>query len=294
MIKGGSEGLRILSWSKAGAKVRALRNARSGSAIPILNRLLAVAAAPVLIALSARASEAPEPLTTVIREVKPSVVAVGTYGVLRSPSALFYGSGFVAAEGNLVVTVAHVPMAVKAKEPSESLRVFVFGEKDRPGRKATVLAQDSRTDIAILRVEGSALTWLNLGTSHGIQEGTRVAFCGYPYGALMGLFPTTNAGIISNICPAALPVERISDLKPDMFLALERPFNLFQVDGTAYPGNSGGPLFLPASGEVVGVIASTLLKKDTHGEPAPAGITFAVPIDLVKVILDAAAKGGTD
>ena len=69
--------------------------------------------------------------------------------------------------------------------------------------------------------------------------------------------------------------------------ALQRaPFSIFQLDGTAYPGNSGSPVYDPATGKVLGVINAVFVKglKET-AITAPSGITYAIPANYVRDLL---------
>ena len=61
---------------------------------------------------------------------------------------------------------------------------------------------------------------------------------------------------------------------------------MYQLDGTAYPGNSGGPLFDGESGEVIGVINMVFVKGTKEAAlSAPSGITFAVPVSFLLELL---------
>ena len=64
------------------------------------------------------------------------------------------------------------------------------------------------------------------------------------------------------------------------------PFNIYQLDGTAYPGNSGGPLFDAETGRVVGVINMVLAKASKESLLTnPSGITYAIPVRFVRELL---------
>jgi S1-C subfamily serine protease len=59
-------------------------------------------------------------------------------------------------------------------------------------------------------------------------------------------------------------------------------FNIFQLDGTAYPGNSGGPLFDPETGEVLGVVNMVFIKGSRESALSnPSGISFAIPSTFI-------------
>jgi S1-C subfamily serine protease len=62
---------------------------------------------------------------------------------------------------------------------------------------------------------------------------------------------------------------------------------VFQLDGTAYPGNSGSPVYHPASGEVVGIVNSVLVKGTKESAlKTPSGITYAIPVQKLKALLE--------
>jgi S1-C subfamily serine protease len=69
------------------------------------------------------------------------------------------------------------------------------------------------------------------------------------------------------------------------------PYNVFQLDAIAYPGNSGSPLYDPGSGQVVGVINSVFVKESREAVlEKPSGITFAIPARWVQQLLTRAGR----
>ncbi len=68
-------------------------------------------------------------------------------------------------------------------------------------------------------------------------------------------------------------------------MALNDPFTIFQLDCTAFPGNSGGPLFLPETGEVIGVLNSAFIKTTKENRQVFTGISYAIPINYVKELI---------
>ncbi len=225
-------------------------------------------------------------LPETIERVKPSVVGVGTFEVLRRPQAMLMGTGFVVAGGGYVVTNAHViPKSIQV-EKGEHLAVFA-GEGKRPlVIRARKLAVDERHDLAVLQLEKERLPAFRLGDSDRVREGEEYAFTGFPIGMVLGLHPVTHRGIVSAITPAIEPVYHARQLDPAMIRRLREPYLVFQLDGTAYPGNSGSPLYDPENGRVVGVINKVFVKesKETLLEK-PSGITYAVPVEYVRRLL---------
>jgi S1-C subfamily serine protease len=66
----------------------------------------------------------------------------------------------------------------------------------------------------------------------------------------------------------------------------QSPFNLFQLDATAYPGNSGSPVFDPDSGVVMAIINMGLVKGGKENAITnPSGITYAVPVQFIHALM---------
>jgi S1-C subfamily serine protease len=63
-------------------------------------------------------------------------------------------------------------------------------------------------------------------------------------------------------------------------------FDIFQLDGTAYPGNSGGPLFDPETGDVLGVLNMVFIKGTRESALThPSGISYAIPSEYIRLLL---------
>jgi S1-C subfamily serine protease len=229
-------------------------------------------------------------LVSVVRAVKPGVVAVGTHYFNDVPKTRFYGTGFVVGDGRQVVTNEHILAQVQENRALNRLRIF-HPEIHSKGIEATVLARDETHDLALLAIQGTRLPPLSLGNTSTVQEGQAVAFTGYPIGLVLGLNPTTHAGIISAISPILLPSPTARAIKKDLIPYLRNPFDIFQIDATAYPGNSGSPLYRSSTGEVIGVINMVFVKgKKEHILKEPTGITYAIPIEHVKALMKEAAS----
>ena len=101
--------------------------------------------------------------------------------------------------------------------------------------------------------------------------------------------PVTHRGIVSSITPIAVPQLAASLLNPKLIKRLSRPYDVFQLDATAYPGNSGSPLYDPGSGEVVGIVNRVFVKESKENVlEHPSGITYAIPINHAAALLRAA------
>lgn len=219
--------------------------------------------------------------------VKPGVVAVGTVQKTRRPPNKFLGTGFVVGNGRYVVTNAHVIPDVLAVEEMEQLAIFA-GRGRRPDmRKAEQVGMDLVHDLALLKIEGEPLPFLRLGDSGRVREGQSIAFSGFPMGTVLGLFPVTHRGIISAITPIVLPSQSSRQLTPKLIKRLRAPFDIFQLDATAYPGNSGSPVYDQKTGKVLGVLNMVFVKesKETVLEK-PSGISYAIPVKYVRLLME--------
>ncbi|HHH13603.1 MAG TPA: serine protease, partial [Thiolapillus brandeum] len=109
---------------------------------------------------------------------------------------------------------------------------------------------------------------------------------GFPLGMVLGLYPVTHRGIISAITPAAIPAGSSRRLNAARIKRLRNPFMVYQLDAIAYPGNSGSPLYLPATGEVIGVVNSVFIKDSKESVlSSPSGISYAIPVKYVHRLL---------
>jgi serine protease Do len=168
------------------------------------------------------------------------------------------GSGFIVDPSGIIVTNNHV--IADAEEITVSL-------DDNSQYKATVIGKDSKTDLAVLKINaGKPLPYVSFGESDGIRVGDWVIAIGNPY----GLGGTVTAGIIS---------ARARDINAG-------PFDDFlQTDAAINRGNSGGPMF-NMKGEVVGI--NTAIFSPTGGS---VGIGFAVPSSLAEPIIKQLREG---
>jgi len=240
----------------------------------------------LLLAGSALAADLP----TTLKSVKPSVVGVGTFMALRQQQDQLSGTGFVVGDGRHLVTSAHVVPTELDEGRRETVAVYVpAGGNQAERRPARVVKRDRTHDLCLLRFEGSGLPALRLGRSADVQEGALYAFTGFPILAALGLRPVTHRGTVSAITPIILPLASGKDITPENLRKLSRPFDVFQLDATAYPGNSGSPLYEIETGRVVGVINSVFVKGTKEmALSAPSGISYAIPVDFVRRLLDGA------
>lgn len=233
----------------------------------------------------ARATE----LSRTIAAVKPSIVGIGTYQRTRSPAIRFAATGFAVGDGLSVVTNAHSIPDTLDTEKMETLGVVVGAGDAISFRGATVAAIDREHDLAHLRLtDGPALPALAIGDSATVLEGRNFAFTGFPLGMALGLHHATHRAMLAAITPVVMPSLGSRNLNPHVLAQLQRsPFSIFQLDGTAYPGNSGSPVYDPETGVVYGVINMVLVKglKET-AITNPSGISYAIPAAYVRALLE--------
>lgn len=232
-------------------------------------------------------------LASSIAKVKPSVVLVGTYKSTDSPRFSLRGTGFVVGNGNMVVTNAHVLPQPADQDLDATVVVQVRDAQDElQMRGTTVLEVDKTHDLVLLRFDGPAAPALTLRDSNLVQEGQAVAFTGFPIGGALGFSPVTHRGMISSIAAVTLPTANAQQLSARAIRSLRGgSFDIFQLDGTAYPGNSGGPLFDPETGEVLGVVNMVLIKGARESALThPSGISYAIPSRFVAQMLERATK----
>lgn len=227
-------------------------------------------------------------LVEVVEQAKRSVAGVGTYDPLASPRFGFRGTGFVVGDGNLLVTNAHVLVEANGAETKAAFMVQLPTSADAPEPRGAVVAAVDRThDLALLRFDGAPRPTLRIADSARVREGLAIAFIGFPLGGVLGFKPVTHRGIVSSITAVAIPPANAQQLNERTVRALrEGSFDVFQLDGTSFPGNSGGPLLDEQTGEVVGVINMALVRATKESALAqPTGITYAIPARHVGELL---------
>jgi len=227
-----------------------------------------------------------------VDKIRPSIVGIGTYQRTRTPPVIFRGTGFIVSDGTHVLTNAHVLPEAIDKTKFEGLAVFVREQGQEMIRPAAEVAVDEQHDVALLKIGGTPLPALVLGNSEKVREGELYAFTGYPIGVVLGLHPATHRGIISAITPIAIPVLQSQQLNKAMLNRLHAPYDVFQLDATAYPGNSGSPLYDPKTGSVVGVINKVFVQETKENMlERPSGISYAIPIRYAENLLKKSAAG---
>ncbi len=262
---------------------------------PLIRAIASVIVATGAVIIVGVAPASAAEVSATIERVKASIVAVGTFQRTRSPPFDFHGTGFAVGDGTLIATNAHVLPAVLDPSRAETIAIVLpappkDGQPQVQVREARQVAVDTSADIALLRITGPPLPALKLRDSEGIREGQEVLFTGFPIGAVIGIYPATHRGMISAITPIAIPQPRATDLDAATIRRLTSgAFPVFQLDATAYPGNSGSPLYDPTTGDVLGVINMVFVKGTKEAAlTQPSGITYAVPARHLRGLLDKA------
>jgi serine protease Do len=225
-------------------------------------------------------------LPDTIEKIRPAIVAVGTHLTTRRPPSLFRGTGFAIADGLHIVTNAHVLPDKLDAEKHEFLAIFAGRGEIGEAREATKVAEDREHDIAILKITGRPLPVLTLGDSSRVREGESFAFTGFPIGMVLGHYPATHRAVVSVITPIVIPQLSAQQLEKKVLNRLIAPYNVFQLDGTAYPGNSGSPLYDPQTGVVIGIVNKIFVQESKESVlQKPSGISYAIPINFLRELL---------
>jgi len=237
---------------------------------------------------------APQSFAGVAEAVSPAVVNISTEKVIKSPGGPSFrhfqspfgendpfhdfferffgnrprrefkqrslGSGFIIDKEGFIVTNNHVV------ENADKIKVKLSNDREYP---ATVVGRDTKTDIALLKVENlQDIGIARLGDSDDLKVGEWVVAIGSPF----GLEHTVTAGIVS-------AKGRVIGSGPyDDFI---------QTDASINPGNSGGPL-VNMNGEVVGI--NTAIVSRGGGN---VGIGFAIPINMARGIIGQLQTSGS-
>ncbi len=198
-----------------------------------------------------------------LANVLPGVVSVQAQLASGDQAA---GTGMVLTSGGEVLTNAHVVAG------ASSITITRYGTTRK--LPARLVGASRADDLALIQIKGVRnLPTVRLGSSAKTPVGASVVAVGNALGLSAGT-PTATEGIIS------AEGRSVTTNEAGRSVTLN---NLFQTDAAINPGNSGGPLFNSA-GAVIGV--------NTAGASAAQGISFAIPIDHVKALLDQLRQGG--
>jgi Do/DeqQ family serine protease len=185
------------------------------------------------------------------------------YGPNVVPEQRASGSGVLISEDGYIVTNNHV-ISDGDKGVAAELTVTLHNKKTY---KARLIGRDPSSDLAVLKIDGNKFPFLVYGNSNNIQLAQWVLAVGYP----LTLETTVTAGIISATGRTININRRQSETPVESFI---------QTDAAVNQGNSGGAL-INANGELIGINSAILAPTGTY-----AGYSFAVPVNIVKKIVD--------
>lgn len=222
----------------------------------------------------------------VVAKIKPSVVGIGIHTPTSRPQNILRGTGFVIGDGHYVITNAHVLPTELDDSLLQKMAVFVGSGKTAKVRHAQIIATSNLYDLAILKISGSPLPAMTLADDKMRPDGSYIAFTGFPIGAVLGLYPVTHRGIISSTTPTVVPAQTAGQISLKMLKRMRNPYFAYQLDATAYPGNSGSAMYDMKTGEVLGVINKVFVQSTKEAViSTPSGITYAIPVKYLHKIL---------
>ncbi len=227
-------------------------------------------------------------IVTAVKNALPSVVTVSESQTTTTPDTVQFdpsnpfnpfqtvpgqkqnvtqniGSGFIISSDGLVITNKHV-----VADTNASYKILTNDKKTYLVQK---IYRDPLNDLAILKINATGLKPLPLGDSNKIQLGQMAIAIGTPLGDFTN---TVTQGIISGLgrgINAGSPYEGY----------VEKLDNVIQTDAAINPGNSGGPL-LNSAGQAIGI--------NTAIAQGGQNIGFAIPINVVKTLIDTFNKNG--
>lgn len=248
--------------------------------------LLGAAALGVMVMPAAVAQSADR--VALIARSRAAVFPVGTFSPTDSPRFAFSGTAFAIGDGSLLATNAHVLPPTLEGGKRMAIRI------ERPGggaeyRELELAGLDRGHDLALLKqVSPNKLpTTLELGPDEFVREGTEVLLLGYPLAGALGFSLISHRGMIASVTRLAVQGQSARGLNAAQIQQLRaEPIDILQLDATAYPGNSGGPLLDQQSGQVVGIVNMVFAKaghESVIGQPT--GISYAIPVAALRRLL---------
>ncbi len=196
---------------------------------------------------------------TVYANVSPSVVGVVVYDnhadIISDPVS--EGSGMIISEKGYVVTNSHVV----GNSKQNNIKIVLNTNEEFSGK---VIGYDSKTDIAVIKIDKTGLKPVTFGNSDEVKVGASALALGNPLG--LNFASSLTRGIVSaiNRCSGG---------------ATNSLVKYIQTDAAINPGNSGGPL-INMYGQVIGINSSKIAV--AHCE----GMGFAIPSNTVKNVVD--------
>jgi serine protease Do len=256
----------------------------SSAAAPAAAGRLPVQSAPATAAASSVATRGVPDFTQLVKQAGPAVVNISVTKEVQASQALPFdendpmyeffrrfavpvpkqapvrgiGSGFIVSPDGYILTNAHVVDGVKEVHVKLT---------DRREFTAKVIGTDSKTDVALIKIDAQNLPTVKIGESNDVKVGQWVAAVGSPF----GFENSVTAGIVS-ATSRSLPGGSYV------------PF--IQTDVAVNPGNSGGPLF-DLDGNVVGINSQIYSASGGY-----MGLSFAIPIDAAMDVMQQLKTAG--
>ncbi len=205
-------------------------------------------------------------LVALYKQLNPGVVNIQVYVQRAGRAGQGAGSGFVLDEQGHIVTNNHVVAG------AQQVTVIFY---DGTEAQAEIIGVDADSDLAVIQVTRlpTNVHPLPLGNSDEVQVGEWVVAIGNPFGLgssmTLGIVSAIGRSIASGATPFDIP-------------------QAIQTDAAINPGNSGGPL-ISLQGEVIGVNAQIA----TGGGEANAGVGFAIPANVVRLVAPVLVNSGT-
>ena len=190
-------------------------------------------------------------------------------GQRMQPEQKASGSGVIISDDGYIITNSHV-VSDGGQGVADEITVSLSNKKTY---KAKLIGRDAGSDIAVLKIEGTGFPFLLYGNSDNVKLGQWVLAIGYP----LSLETTVTAGIVSAKGRNIGINRRQSETPIESFI---------QTDAAVNQGNSGGAL-ITTDGQLVGINSAIYAPTGTY-----AGYSFAIPVNLVKKIVNDLIKYG--
>lgn len=191
------------------------------------------------------------------------------FGPQIQPEQRASGSGVLISDDGYIVTNNHV-VSDGSIGVADEITVTLNNKKVY---KAKVIGRDPSSDIAVIKIDATSLPYLLYGNSDNVKLGQWVLAVGYP----LTLETTVTAGIVSAKGRSIGINQRQSQTPIESFI---------QTDAAVNQGNSGGAL-ITTEGQLIGINSAILAPNGTY-----AGYSFAIPVNLVKKIVNDLIKFG--
>ena len=195
-------------------------------------------------------------IAAVAKKVNPAVVSI----IVETAGNKGLGTGMIFTEDGYILTNAHVV------EGAKTIKIITIDEEEYT---AKLVGADSKTDLAVLKIDANNLPTVTFGDSDKMEVGDAVVAIGNPYGLILS--NTVTNGIVSAV-------------RKGMMVG-EGEMDLIQTNAAINFGNSGGPL-LNMKGNVIGVNSLKIVSESFEG------LGFAIPINSAIPIIDSLKQYG--